>query len=131
GSAEAISAALRDAGIASADVDWVYAHGTGSQANDLAEGIAVPTVFGADSPPVSSTKAIHGHALGACGALETVIAVPRLLEQKMPATFNLKNPDPAIPIRHVKSQPAKIRNIVKNTLGFGGTNAALVLGAVK
>lgn len=128
GSYQAMRAAIKMAGVQPSDVDWVHAHGTGSVANDLAEGSAFAQLFGQTGPFVSSTKAIHGHALGASGAIETALCVQALRKQVALRTVGLVNPDPAIKIRHLDSNRSMPLNyILKNTLGFGGNNAALVL----
>ncbi|MBI3555800.1 MAG: beta-ketoacyl-[acyl-carrier-protein] synthase II, partial [Deltaproteobacteria bacterium] len=132
---EAMQAALKSAGLSTQDISWVHAHGTGSRHNDQAEGSAIARLFtdGAgraiiDGPWTSSTKWVHGHALGASGALETTLCVHALLQQTILKTTGLKDPDPAIGLRHpTASAPARLRHILKTTLGFGGSNAALVL----
>lgn len=134
GSFQAMRAALDRAGLRPADISYVHAHGTGSRANDEAEGLAIAQLFGrpdsATPPPVCSTKRIHGHALGASGALEAAICIRSLQEGYIPATAGLVEPDPAIPARHSGTgRSAKVRHILKSTLGFGGNNAALVLSS--
>ena len=125
---EAMKAALDRARVKPEDVAWVHAHGTGSVANDAAEGLAINQLFGKPGPWVSSTKGIHGHALGASGALETVLCVQALQSQQVPPTYGLEKPDPAIQVRHPHEViPCEVRHILKNTLGFGGNNAAIVL----
>ncbi|HEX2880513.1 MAG TPA: beta-ketoacyl-[acyl-carrier-protein] synthase family protein [Polyangiaceae bacterium] len=130
GSFQAMTAALQSAGLSPEQVDWIHAHGTGSQQNDLAEGLAIARLFGgaARGPRVTSTKSVHGHALGASGALETVLCLEALRQQTVLPTAGLTQPDPRIDVRHV-TQPERIpvRHILKNTLGFGGNNAALVI----
>ncbi|HEX4924916.1 MAG TPA: beta-ketoacyl-[acyl-carrier-protein] synthase family protein [Bdellovibrionales bacterium] len=122
---EAMNAALKTAGIGPRDVSWVHCHGTGSAANDLSEGIAVYHLLG--DTPASSTKAIHGHALAASGALEAVICLSALRDGVIPPTHNLKSPDPKIPASLIREAVRKpLDHILKNTLGFGGNNAALV-----
>lgn len=132
GSLQAMTAALHSAGVRPEQVDWIHAHGTGSQQNDLAEGTAIARLFGgaARGPRVSSTKSVHGHALGASGALETVLCLEALRQQTVVPTGGLKDPDPRIDVRHVlQSEAVPLRHIVKNTLGFGGSNAALVISS--
>lgn len=130
GSFQAMEAALHGAGLSSADIDWVHAHGTGSRANDVSEGAAIAQLFGPTRPYVSSTKAIHGHALGASGAIETALCVQALRKQRILKTAGLERPDPAIAISHpIENVSIELRHILKNTLGFGGNNAALVLSA--
>jgi 3-oxoacyl-(acyl-carrier-protein) synthase len=132
GSFQAMTAALRDAQLGPEQVDWIHAHGTGSQQNDLAEANAIARLFGgaARGPRVTSTKSVHGHALGASGALETVLCLQALQHQTVVPTGGLKEPDPRIDLRHVtQSERVPLRHIVKNTLGFGGSNAALVISS--
>lgn len=122
---DAMTAALSKANLQAKDVSWIHCHGTGSSANDHAEGTAVHRLFG--ETRASSTKSIHGHALAASGTLESVICVKALQSGVVPATHGLTEPDPQIPLRHVRSnEPFELKHIVKNTLGFGGNNAALV-----
>lgn len=130
GSFRAMKKALEVAGISPSEVDWVHAHGTGSQQNDMAEGLAVSRLFEEHRPYVSSTKWLHGHALGASGALESVLVVRALSEGVILRTRGLVTPDAKIPIRHPETDlKLRARNVVKNTLGFGGTNAALVFSS--
>lgn len=126
GSETAIRRALDEAGLRPSDIDWVHAHGTGSPHNDLAEGAALHAIFG-DGVPVSSTKAIHGHALAASGALETIVCLEAIRSETIPKTFGMVTPDPRIRLRHGGDRAP--RRVVKNTLGFGGTNGAIVLEA--
>ncbi len=132
GSYQAMRRALATAEIGPAEIDWVHAHGTGSRANDSAEGAALAYLFSevATAPYVSSTKRIHGHALGASGAIETVLCVQAIAKGVVLPTAGLVNPDPTISVRHAGAPvPTPIRHILKNTLGFGGTNASIVLSA--
>jgi 3-oxoacyl-[acyl-carrier-protein] synthase-1 len=133
GSLMAMKAALQSAGLDPSDISWVHAHGTGSKHNDLAESCAIKTLFGETAPWVSSTKWVHGHALGASGTLETILCTEALREKTILATGGLKNPDPQISVKHpphhVPFDAAAERSfhILKNTLGFGGINASLVI----
>jgi 3-oxoacyl-(acyl-carrier-protein) synthase len=128
GSFQAMQAALLMAGISPSEVDWIHAHGTGSRANDQSEGMAIAQLFGAEGPWVSSTKGIHGHSLGASGAIEMALCVQAMRGQIVLKTAGLIDPDPALQLRHPDSnQRTEIQHLVKNTLGFGGNNAALVL----
>lgn len=130
GSYEAMRLAIASSGLSPSDISWVHAHGTGSKANDQAEGTAIAQLFGSEGPWVSSTKAIHGHALGASGAIETALCIQALRKQTVLRTTGLSTPDPQIRVRHPQENVAgPLRHIVKNTLGFGGNNAALVLSA--
>lgn len=131
GSLLAMQSALRMARLQPSDISWVHAHGTGSKHNDQSEGAAIARLFEDNEPWVSSTKRIHGHALGASGALETVLCVKALEKQVVPRTSGLETPDPAIPLKKhpVANISMPIHHVLKNTLGFGGANAALVLSA--
>ncbi len=124
----AMQAALHTARLQPDDISWVHAHGTGSRHNDQAEGHAIAQLFKEKQPWVSSTKWVHGHALGASGALETALCVQALLSQNILKTSGLKDPDPAIALKHPPANaPAELKHILKTTLGFGGSNAALVI----
>ncbi len=129
GAERAMRAALADAGLAPADIHYLNAHGTGTRANDAAEAEAIMRVFGAHGPPVSSTKALHGHAMGATGAIELLACLMALdggLIAPMPAPLT---PDPACGLRLVIGQPqqADVRATLSNGFGFGGMNATLIL----
>ena len=127
GSLEAMSSALRTAHLMAKDIGWIHAHGTGSQANDLAEGQAISQLFGTEPPWTTSTKGVHGHTLGASGAIESILCVKALEEQRILKTLGLKTPDPLIQLRHpTSSLKMNLKHVLKNTLGFGGNNAALV-----
>ncbi len=132
GAVRAMLAAIDDAGLSPADIDYVNAHGTSTPPNDRVETHAVKRVFGAKAPPVSSTKSMTGHTLGAAGALESVICILALQNSAIPPTINLDNPDPLCDLDYVahKARPADIRYAMTNSLGFGGHNAALVFGQV-
>lgn len=126
GSYRAMKEALEHAQLLPEDISWIHAHGTGSNANDYAEGVAISTLFG--KTPVTSTKGVHGHALGASGALETSLCVLALQKQQILPTTGLTEKDSKIPISPAsESTSLEIKHIMKNTLGFGGNNAALVL----
>ncbi len=124
--------AMEMADLSPLDIDWIHAHGTASIANDLSEGNAVSRIFSADPEhsPISSTKWLHGHALGASGVLESILCVHALREGWRLRSFGLSEKDPAIsyPILR-KNERTRPRFLLKNTLGFGGNNASLVLGA--
>lgn len=130
GTLKAIQGALSRAQLSPQEISWIHAHGTGSKANDLAEGIAISKLFGNQSPPVSSTKPIHGHALGASGALEVSLCVKALQNRMILGNAPL-HLDPEIPeISYaLGNQKSELQHILKNTLGFGGNNAALVLSS--
>ncbi len=129
GAAKAMRAALRDARLAPEQIGYINAHGTGTQANDVTETAAIRTVFGAhaDRLPVSSTKSMHGHALGAAAALEaaaTLLAIERGL---LPPTANFTEPDPECNLDVVPNtaRPAQVEFALSNSFAFGGLNAVL------
>jgi 3-oxoacyl-[acyl-carrier-protein] synthase-1 len=132
GSQTAIQSALRSAQLTGEDIDWIHTHGTGSFFNDLSEGLAIRAVFGEETPYICSTKSIHGHALGASGLIETIVCLQALKHQVLLRSPGLQEPDPQIPVRH-SPQPVTatpLKHILKNTLGFGGANAAIIFSAV-
>lgn len=127
GSFRAMSQAIEVARLEPAKISWMHAHGTGSRQNDLAEGLAAARLFGENGPWLSSTKWLHGHALGAAGALESVLVLKAMTENKILGTRGLETPDPEIPGRLLgQDVDTEIDHVMKNTLGFGGTNAAVV-----
>jgi 3-oxoacyl-[acyl-carrier-protein] synthase II len=134
GAALCMEAALNNAGMAINDIDYINAHGTSTFLNDRSETAAIKTVFGdrAYRIPVSSTKSMTGHLLGASGALEAVICVKALQDEIVPATVNYENPDPECDLDYVPNQARsiKIRNIMSNSFGFGGHNATIILSQV-
>ena len=127
GAQEAMRAAMAAAGLASSDIGYVNAHGTGTQANDRAEAAALRAVYGEQGVPVSSTKGITGHTLGAAGIVEAIVTVKTLERQALPPSANLRRPDPALAL-DIIAQPriAKLRHAMSNNFGFGGTNCALI-----
>jgi nodulation protein E len=131
GAAAAMRQALDDAGLAPQDVDYVNAHGTGTQANDVTESRAIRLAFGAHAErlAVSSTKSMHGHALGASGALELVAVIGALRDSVVPPTANLDEADPACDLDYVPNvgRPMSVRTALSNSFAFGGLNAVLAL----
>jgi 3-oxoacyl-[acyl-carrier-protein] synthase-1 len=128
GSLCAMKSALNCARLSTDDISWVHAHGTGSRHNDESEGKAIHQLFGQNQPWVSSSKGIHGHSLGASGALEAVLCIQSLQHQVILKTMGLQVPDVKISIRHPEQNfSTEVKHILKNTLGFGGVNASLVL----
>jgi 3-oxoacyl-[acyl-carrier-protein] synthase II len=123
--------ALKNAGLALDEVDYINAHGTSTHLNDKSETTAIKTLFGAQAykVPVSSTKSMTGHLLGASGALEGVICSMAIVENTLPPTINYETPDPDCDLDYVPNQPRKVqpRNVMSNSFGFGGHNATLVL----
>jgi 3-oxoacyl-[acyl-carrier-protein] synthase II len=107
-------------------VDYINAHGTATTFNDATEGLAISEMFG-ERVPVSSTKSMMGHSLGAAGAIEAVIALMALREQFLPPNINFIQPDLPLNIVANQSRPAALQSVLSNSFGFGGTNASLVL----
>jgi nodulation protein E len=127
GAMRAMRAALADAGIAVGDVGYINAHGTGTLANDRSEAAAIRQVFGASAPPVSSTKAMHGHAIGATGALEAVACLLALTQGVLPPTIGHQAEDPDCPLDVVPNlaRRARVGAVLSNAFAFGGLNAVL------
>jgi 3-oxoacyl-[acyl-carrier-protein] synthase II len=129
GAVRAMQAACDDAGLDLGAVGYVNAHGTSTPPNDRIETIALKRVFGEKVPPVSSTKSMTGHTLGAAGALEALLCVQALDQQLLPPTMNLDHPDPDCDLDYVANQarPASFDVAMTNSFGFGGHNATLIL----
>jgi 3-oxoacyl-[acyl-carrier-protein] synthase II len=129
--ARAISRSLDDAGVAPSAIDYVNAHGSSTPLNDSTEVLAIRRALGsrAEEVPVTSTKGLHGHALGASGAIEAAIACLAIQHRVVPGTANLRNPDPACDLRHQAEGcvTLPIGIALANSFGFGGTNACLIL----
>ncbi|MGE0375442.1 MAG: beta-ketoacyl-ACP synthase II [Planctomycetaceae bacterium] len=132
GAARAMSGALRDAKLDPTAIDYVNAHGTSTPLGDIAETVAIKSVFGAHTArmPVSSTKSQLGHLLGASGGVEFVISVLATMYQTAPPTINLDNPDPQCDLDYIphEAREMKIDRVLSNSFGFGGHNACLILG---
>ena len=130
GARRAMAMAIRKAGIAPADVDYINAHGTSTPYNDKLETLAIHNCFGdhAGRLAISSTKSMTGHLLGGAGGLEAGITALAVHEQVVPPTINLDDPDPECDLDYVPHQSRKmpIRYALSNSFGFGGTNAALL-----
>jgi 3-oxoacyl-[acyl-carrier-protein] synthase II len=124
--------ALADAGITLDQVDYINAHGTGTPLNDAAETLAIKQVFGeyAYKVPISSTKSMVGHAMGAAGALEAMVCALTIRDQIIHPTVNYEFPDPACDLDYVPNQarPALVDITLSNSFGLGSQNACLVLG---
>jgi 3-oxoacyl-[acyl-carrier-protein] synthase II len=131
GAALSMTRALRAAGVAPEEVDYVNAHGTSTPVGDVAETRAIRSVFGAhaDRLLVSSTKSMLGHSLGATAAVEAALTVLALREELAPPTINLTEPDPECDLDYVplRARRAPLRVALSNSFGFGGANSALVL----
>lgn len=127
GALQAMRQALQRAGVEPSEVDYINAHGTGTQANDASEATAIETLFG-NRPYVSSTKSITGHTLGAAGALEAIIAVMALQKQIIPASTHLVTPENRALCYADEAKAQKIRYVLSNSLAFGGNNTSLLFG---
>ena len=129
GATRAMSLALVDAGLIPAQVSYINAHGTSTLPNDRIETLAIKKVFGeyAKSVPISSTKSITGHLLGAAGGVEAVIAACSIDNGIIPPTINYQTPNPDCDLDYVpnKARQAKVENVLSNSLGFGGHNICL------
>ncbi|MGD0872254.1 MAG: beta-ketoacyl-[acyl-carrier-protein] synthase family protein [Bryobacteraceae bacterium] len=134
GAARAMRAALRDAALSPEQIGYINAHGTGTLANDISETAAIRAVFGSHvgNLPVSSTKSMHGHALGAAGALECLAAIVALRDGILPPTANFNEPDPECDLDVVPNhaRAAQVEYALSNSFAFGGLNAVLALRAV-
>ncbi len=130
GAARCMQLALKSARVGPDQVDYINAHGTSTPQNDVSETAAVKAVFGdrARSLPVSSTKGVTGHLLGAAGGVEAVASVMAIHTGIVPPTANLRNPDPACDLDYVPGAARELhpRTVLSNSFGFGGVNAALV-----
>ena len=125
--------ALEDANIAPEDVDYINAHGTSTPLNDATETLAIKKIFGerAYRTPISSTKSMVGHLLGAGGAVEAIACIKSIETGIIHPTINYEHPDPACDLDYVPNEArvAKVRTVLSNSFGFGGQNACLVLRA--
>lgn len=135
GAAISMRLALENSGLNGADINYINAHGTSTQLNDKSETAAIKTVFGeqAYKIPVSSTKSMTGHLLGASGALEAVISAMTILNDVLLPTINYETPDPVCDLDYVPNQPRKavVDHVMSNSFGFGGHNATLILSRYK
>lgn len=134
GAARAMEAALNDAGMAPVDLSYINAHGTSTPANDKTETSAIKLAFGdaAYGVPISSTKSMTGHLLGAAGAIESVACLLAIRDQVAPATINYANPDAECDLDYIPNDPRKmdISTAMTNSFGFGGHNVSLVFKKV-
>jgi 3-oxoacyl-[acyl-carrier-protein] synthase II len=129
GAARAMRRAIERAGLKPADIGYINAHGTSTPHNDRTETQAIKAVFGDQAPPVSSTKSMTGHLIGASGAVEAIICIKTMLEGCLPPTINQEHPDPDCDLDYVPNvaRPKRIDAALSNSLGFGGHNTALVV----
>ena len=127
GPRRAMEQALQTASITAKEIDYINAHGTATPFNDAAEGKAISELF--QNVPVSSTKSMMGHSLGAAGAIESVICLLALQHQFLPANINFRAPDKNLELGIVANQTraASVRTVLSNSFGFGGTNASIVM----
>jgi 3-oxoacyl-[acyl-carrier-protein] synthase II len=135
GAAISMQTAMDNAGLKPEDISYINAHGTSTQLNDKSETAAIKTVFGeqAYKIPVSSTKSMTGHLLGASGAVEAVICVLAIQDNILPPTINYTTPDPVCDLDYVPNQPRKAEptHVMSNSFGFGGHNATLIISRWK
>ncbi len=134
GARKCMTAAIRDAGIGPADIDYLNAHGTSTQAGDIGETIGIKRAFGsaASKLVVSSTKSTTGHLLGAAGAAEAIFCALAIKNQVIPPTINLDNQDPECDLDYTPNvaRDAKVKTAISNSFGFGGTNGSLIFRAI-
>ena len=135
GAALSMQYALDDAGLSPNDVGYINAHGTSTRLNDKSETAAIKTVFGEDAykTPISSTKSMTGHLLGASGALEAVICTQVIQNGILPPTINYETPDPECDLDYVPNRARKLqpKHTMSNSFGFGGHNATIILSEYK
>ena len=131
GPRQAMEGALRSAGIAAGEVDYINAHGTATPFNDAAEGKAIAELF--NGVAVSSTKGMMGHALGAAGAIEAIVSILALQNQFLPPNINFRSGDTGLDLNIIanRSQPGTLRTVLSNSFGFGGTNASVIIRAIE
>jgi 3-oxoacyl-[acyl-carrier-protein] synthase II len=129
GPRQAMEGALASAGISAAEIDYINAHGTATPFNDAAEGKAIAELF--NRVPVSSTKGMMGHSLGAAGAIEAIISLLALRHQLLPPNINFRQGDAELDLNIIanKAQAGGVRTVLSNSFGFGGTNASVIMRA--
>ena len=134
GARKCMTAAIRDAGIDPSDIDYINTHGTSTPAGDIGETNGIKRAFGdhARKAMISSTKSTTGHLLGAAGVAEAIFCVLAIKNQVIPPTINLDNQDPECDLDYTPNvaRDAKVRTVLSNSFGFGGTNGSLILRAI-
>jgi 3-oxoacyl-(acyl-carrier-protein) synthase len=132
---ECMRQAMASAGLAPEQIDYINAHGTSTTLNDITETRAIKGAFGklAYRIPLSSTKSVTGHLLGAGGALEALLSIKTIQSDIIPPTMNHENPDPECDLDYVplKARKAEINTVMSNSFGFGGHNACLIFRGVE
>ena len=128
GMALVMDASLKAGGLVPGDIDYINAHGTGTIANDRAETAAIKAVFGTNAPPISASKSVTGHGLGAAGGIEAVASILALQKAEIPPTANFLEADPDCDLDYVPNvaRPGRLRAALSNSFAFGGLNASLV-----
>jgi 3-oxoacyl-(acyl-carrier-protein) synthase len=129
----AMSAAIAMSGLTPGEIDYINVHGTGTQNNDLSEGVAMQRIFGDNLPPFSSTKSYTGHTLGAAGAVESVISVLAIRNSVLFPNLRFETPMKELPISPVKNliPGMTIKNVLSNSFGFGGNNSSVIISKVE
>ena len=134
GARKCMFAAMNDAGIDASEIDYLNAHGTSTPAGDIGETVGIKRTFGdaAKELAVSSTKSTTGHLLGAAGVAEAIFSILAIRDQVLPPTINLETPDPECDLDYVPNmaRDAKVRTVISNSFGFGGTNGSLIFRAL-
>lgn len=135
GAAISMQLALDDANLNVKDIEYINAHGTSTNLNDKSETAAIKTVFGeqAYNIPISSTKSMTGHLLGASGAVEAIFSIMAMREGEVPATINYQTPDPDCDLDYIPNQKRSLKpkHVMSNSFGFGGHNATLVFSSIE
>jgi len=130
GAVRCMRMAIKDAGLTPEDVDYINAHGTSTPLNDMTETIAIKKVFGdhAKKVPISATKSMTGHLLGAAGSTEAIFSILSIRDGIMPPTINYEEPDPQCDLDYVPNVARRksLKTVMSNAFGFGGTNATLI-----
>jgi 3-oxoacyl-[acyl-carrier-protein] synthase II len=129
GASRAMRQAIQRAGLTPSDIGYINAHGTSTPHNDRTETQAIKAVFGEQAPPVSSTKSMTGHLIGASGAVEAIVCVRTILDGCLPPTINYEHPDPECDLDYIPNiaRPGRVNAAMSNSFGFGGHNTALIV----